>query len=100
MADNALDAPRGVERATHNAHDGYGDPVTDSSHIREARAAIERVERAEEAAAAARRDRDVAIVRLHREDGMRPPQIARALNQSVSNVRMILRIAEARDSDD
>jgi DNA-directed RNA polymerase specialized sigma24 family protein len=71
--------------------------VIDSEHASAARRAIQRIAEAERAAEAARVERDEAIVRMHRRDGWRAPQIARALDMSVTNVRQILRLADARD---
>jgi len=79
---------RGTENGVH-----YGEPVNDSTHAEDARAAIKRIAAAEASMASARAARDHAVVRMFQEDGMTAPQIARATAMSESNVRLILKMA-------
>lgn len=95
---HTLDTPHSQQRAVPEPR--YGDPVTDSDNTAEAKAAIQRINDAERAADAARIERDAAIVKMHRQDGLRPPTIARLLGVSHSNVRNILRFDAARRGDD
>lgn len=92
------DTPPDTEDTVHSAR--YGEPVTDSDNARDALDAIKAIDDAEQQIERLRRRRDDAIVRMHREDGMRPPAIARRLGQSTSNIRRLIELAEARDARD
>ncbi len=61
-----------------------------------AEAAITRIQDAERAADLARADRDVAVLRMHVEGGMRPPEIARTLGMSSTSVRLAITLAPTR----
>lgn len=98
MATELLDTPHSAEDTVHSAR--YGEPVTDSDNTRDALAAIADIDDYETKIEQRRKDRDAAIVRMHREDGLRPTQIAKRLGHSTSNVRRVIELADARDQRD
>jgi DNA-directed RNA polymerase specialized sigma24 family protein len=84
------------QSATRHQQTHYDAAVTDTAtDVRTpahaaAVAAQERIEQGLQAAADGRDARDAAIVRMHVEDGLAATQIARLLDMSRSNVKLIL----------
>lgn len=72
-----------------SAKHGYGSDV-DSESLTAARKARDDLVALEAAVDAARVRRDQAIADLHTKEGWRAPDISRALDMSLSNVRLIL----------
>lgn len=89
-APQVLDTP--THPTTRSASRRYP-ALVDSEHTKTARDAITAITDLETQAEAKRDERDAAIARMHREDGLRAPEIARLLDMSVSNVRLILTVA-------
>lgn len=92
-ADSALDTR--AQDTGHSAPPGYPAPV-DTENTQRARQAIERLTALQEQADEARAERDAAIAAMHLDGGMRAPDIARALDMSVSNVRLVLAVHKPR----
>lgn len=69
----------------------YGTAMTDSPHLVAARDAEQQAAEADRQAREWRDKRNRHIVLARTEDGVGPTEIARALDQSVSNIGLILR---------
>lgn len=83
-----------------SAQPGYGSEVDEDNtpSMLEARQAITDLAALADQAEQVRARRDEAIVDIHRLDGLRPPDIARALGMSLSNVRLIIKSTRPRGS--
>jgi hypothetical protein len=89
-----------VQCVTHSASHDYAAEVT-TKNTRAALAGVEKINRGLALSEQGRHERDAAIVRMVREDGMRVPEVARELGEgaglSVSNIRTIVKLATARE---
>lgn len=83
-----------TQDATRSAQTGYRDPVT--PHTEAALSAIAEMADIEIQLDQARERRDAAVVKMHTDDGMRPPQIARLTGMSTSNVRRAIDLGTRR----
>lgn len=78
---------------THSALLRETAPVTDAKNMRGAQRAIADMNDLRERLRAAQDRRDDFVGKLYVDDGMRPPEIARATGMSISNVRLICHLA-------
>lgn len=85
----SIDTPPPHDATPSAVPDHYAALVTDAQNMRGALDAIAKMDKLRVQLGAAQARRDEYVGKLHVDDGLRPPEIARRTGMSISNVRLI-----------